>query len=389
MSINSKRIRVGSFLCFLICISFISGVSVVTSVDESPIIVLFDESHGQFFNQSLYSHAIADLEDLGMQIVFNTEILNENTFEGVDVFISTNPDVRFEFSEREHIKDFLSEGKGLLLLANPLSEENDSINGNGNYLNEILQNLGFGISARFWTEPDPLGSEPLNDIVKNVVDNAGIPEYLQLDITDTENAIFTDYQNVSSVITTSCSISTAVPKLIVASNEAYAETPMKERHSLATEIVVLASAGDNNDFEPRTVLGGSSNMFSDLYNPILQSTWYESADNAKLWTNIVSWLAEASQETSSPPALSELFLPFVIGTSTIAIFLIIGGIFLYMVGSGRITKVVTAVDVRVKKTKKEKTDSETLEKEQPTVKATKRDRRLTQIKKDKKTGKRP
>ncbi|MHA1156089.1 MAG: hypothetical protein ACTSQK_08265 [Candidatus Heimdallarchaeota archaeon] len=361
----------------------------VTSVDESPIIVLFDESHGQFFNQSLYSHAIADLEDLGMQIVFNTEILNENTFEGVDVFISTNPDVRFEFSEREHIKDFLSEGKGLLLLANPLSEENDSINGNGNYLNEILQNLGFGISARFWTEPDPLGSEPLNDIVKNVVDNAGIPEYLQLDITDTENAIFTDYQNVSSVITTSCSISTAVPKLIVASNEAYAETPMKERHSLATEIVVLSSAGDNNDFESRTVLGGSSNMFSDLYDPILQSTWYESADNAKLWTNIVSWLAEASQETSSPPVLSELFLPFVIGTSTIAIFLIIGGIFLYMVGSGRKTKVVTAVDVRVKKTKKEKTDSETLEKEQSTVKATKRDRRLTQIKKDKKTGKRP
>ena len=360
----------------------------VTSVDESPIIVLFDESHGQFFNQSLYSHAIADLEDLGMQIVFNTEILNENTFEGVDVFISTNPDVQFVNFESNHIKDFISEGKGLLLLANPLSEENDSINGNGNYLNEILQNLGFGISARFWTEPDPLGSEPLNDIVKNVVDNAGIPEYLQLDITDTENAIFTDYQNVSSVITTSCSISTAVPKLIVASNEAYAETPMKEQHSLATEIVVLASAGDNNDFESRTVLGGSSNMFSDLYDPILQSTWYESADNAKLWTNIVSWLAEASQETSSPPALSDLFLPFVIGTSTIAIFLIIGGIFLYMVGSGRKTKVVTAVDVSVKKTKKEKTDSETLEKEQSTVKATKRDRRLTQIKKDKKTGKR-
>jgi hypothetical protein len=361
---------------------------VVTSVDESPIIVLFDESHGQFFNQSLYSHAIADLEDLGMQIVFNKEFLNENSFEGVDVFISTNPNVRYEFSERNHIEDFLSEGKGMLLLANPLLEENDSLNGNGDYLNEILEDVGFGISARFWTEPDPLGSEPLNDIVKNVVDNAGIPEYLQLDITDTENAIFTDYQNISSVITTSCSISSAVPKLIVASNEAYAETPMKERHSLATEIVVLASAGDNNDFESRIIVGGSSNMFSDLYDPILQSTWYESADNAKLWTNIISWLAEASQETNPPPVLSELFLPFVIGTSTVAIFLIVGGIFLYMIGSGRKTKVVTAVDVRVKKTKKEKADSETFEKEQSAVKATKRDRRLSQIKKDKKTGKR-
>jgi hypothetical protein len=360
----------------------------VTSVDESPIIVLFDESHGQFFDQTLYSNAIADLEDLGMQIVFNTEILNENTFEGVDVFISTNPDVRFDLAERNHIKDFLSEGKSLLLLANPLIEENDSLNGNGIYLNEILQDVGSGISARFWTEPDPLGIEPLNDIVKNVVDNAGIPEYLQLDINDTENAVFTDYQNVSSVITTSCSISDAIPKLIVASNEAYAETPMKEQHSLATEIVVLTSAGDDNDFGSRIILGGSSNMFSDLYDPVLQSTWYDSADNAKLWTNVVSWLAEASQETNPPPALSELFLPLVIGTSTIAIFLVMGGIFLYTIGSGRKTKVVTAVDVRVKKTKKEKADSEALEKQQSTVKATKRDRRLTQIKKEKKTGKR-
>ncbi len=388
MSINSKRIRVGSFLCFLICISFISGVNVVTSVDESPIIVLFDESHGQFFNQSLYSHALADLEDLGMQIVFNTEILNKNSFEGVDVFISTNPDNRYEYIERIHISDFLTEGKGLLLLANPLNEENDSLNGNGIYLNEILQEVGIGVTARFWTDTDPLGSETLNDIVKNVVDNAGIPEYLQLDITDSENAIFTDYQNVSSVVTTSCSINSAVPKLIVASSEAYAETPMKGQHSLATEITVLSSAGDNNDFESRVVLGGSSIMFSDLYDPILQSTWHESADNAKLWTNIVSWLAEASQETSSPPILSDLFLPFVIGTSTIAIILIVGGIFLYTIGSGRKTKVVTAVDVGEKRTKKEKIDSETLEKGQSTAKATKRDRRLTQIKKDKKTGKR-
>ena len=390
MSINSKRIIVGSLLCFLICINFISGTSVVTSATENPIIVLFDESHGQFLNQSLYSQALADLEDLGMRIVFNNEILDENSFEGVDVFISTNPEDTFGFNERIHIWDFLLEGKGMLLLANPLIEENDSLNGRGDYLNDILQDgeIELGTLARFWTETDPLITEPLNDIVKNDVYNAGIPEYLQLEINDSENEIFTDYQNVSSIITTSCSIKSSVLNLIVASTEAIAETPMKEPHLYSTDIALLASAARTNDFDARIILGGSSIMFSDIYDPILHSTWYESADNAKLWSNIISWLAEASQEISPPPTLSQLFLPLMIGTSTIAIVLILGGIFLFSIGSGRKTKVVKTIDVKIQKTKKMKSDSDTLDQKPSVVKTTKRDRRLNQIKKDKKTGKR-
>ena len=360
----------------------------VTSVNESPIIVLFDESHGQFFNQSLYSNALADLEELGMQIVFNQESLNMNSFEGVDVFISTNPNLRFQPTERSYIKDFLSGGKGLLLLANPLVEENDSLNGRGSFLNDVLADIGTGVSARYWIEPNPLGSFPLNDIVKNSIDNAGVSEYLQLDINDSENARVSDYENVSSIITTSCSIRNAVPELIVASNEAIAESPMKEQLLAGSEITLLASAGDNNDFESRIIVGGSSIMFSDIYDTILQSTWYGSADNAKLWSNIILWLAEASQETNPPPSLSDLFFPFIIGSSSLAIILIIGGSFLYMIGSGRQIQVVKVADVAVKKTKKEKSDPEKIDEKRSKPKTTKRDRRLSQIKKDKKTKKR-
>ena len=386
--INSKRIIVGSILCFLICINFISGVSVVTSAEETPIIVFFDEAHGQFFNQSLYSQALADLDELGMQIVFNNEILDGNSFEGVDVFISTNPGDKFGFNERIHIRDFLLEGKGMLLLANPIIEENDSLNGRGEYLNDILRDEELGALARFWTETDPLITDPLNDIVKNDVDNAGIPEYLRLELNDSENAIFTDYQNVSSIITTSCSIRSAFLNLIVASTEAYSETPMKEPHLYSTNIAVFASAGRTNDFGTRIVVGGSSIMFSDIYDPILNSTWYEGVDNAKLWSNIISWLAEASQEVIPQTTLSELFLPFMVGSFTIAIVLILGGIFLFTIGSGRKAKVVKSVDVRIQKTKKEKSDSDTIDQKKASVKTTKRDRRLSQIKKGKTTGKR-
>jgi len=361
---------------------------VVTSADENPIIVFFDESHGQFFNQSLYSQALTDLEDLGMQIVFNNEILDENSFEGVDVFISTNPEEKFGFNERIHIKNFLLQGKGMLLLANPLIEENDSLNGRGSYLNDILRDEELGALARFWTETDPLISDPLNDIVKNDVNNAGIPEYLLLETNDSDNAIFTDYQNVSSIITTSCSIRSAIEDLIVASTEAYAETPLKEPHLYSTNIAILASVGRIIDFSSRIIVGGSSIMFSDIYDPILNSTWYEGADNAKLWSNIISWLAEASQEVTPPPALSELFLPLLIGTSTVAIVLIICGIFLFTIGSGRITKVVKSSDVGIQKIKKKKSDLDTDDQKKPTAKITKRDRRLSQIKKDKKTRRR-
>ncbi|MCK4849438.1 MAG: hypothetical protein KAT16_10445, partial [Candidatus Heimdallarchaeota archaeon] len=170
--------------------------------------------------------------------------------------------------------------------------------------------------------------------------------------------------------------------------EAIAETPMKEPHLYSTDIALLASAVRINDFDARIILGGSSIMFSDIYDPILHSTWYESADNAKLWSNIISWLAEASQEISPPPTLSQLFLPLMIGTSTIAIVLILGGIFLFSIGSGRKTKVVKTIDVKIQKTKKMKSDSDTLDQKPSVVKTTKRDRRLNQIKKDKKTGKR-
>ncbi|MHA2174572.1 MAG: hypothetical protein ACXABI_07070 [Candidatus Hodarchaeales archaeon] len=144
MSVRRTKFLYFSILLIFMSMSSIPGVKGVTLAADSPIIVLFDEGHGQFFNQSIYTQAIQDIKDLGMEIVFSQESLNETSFDGVDIWIATNPTKQYTSNERVYIRDFLLEGHGMLLLANPLMEENDSLNGRGDLLNDILSDEGLG-----------------------------------------------------------------------------------------------------------------------------------------------------------------------------------------------------------------------------------------------------
>ncbi|MHA2055366.1 MAG: hypothetical protein ACW99F_17440, partial [Candidatus Hodarchaeales archaeon] len=329
--------------------------------------------------------AIQDIKDLGMEIVFSQESLNETSFDGVDIWIATNPTKQYTSNERVYIRDFLLEGHGMLLLANPLMEENDSLNGRGDLLNDILSDEGLGIIARYWTESEFQGTFPLSDIVKNEFNNAGKPEYVILETNSTLNPIFSDYENITHIITTSCSIRSAKVDLIEGSTEAYAETPLKEKHTFSGDISVLSGVGQLNDFKSQVVIGGSSIMFSDIEEPLFNSSWYEVADNAKLWRNIISWLAEESQEEETDVPLSELFVPFFIGIISISVVFIIGGILTFNIGSGKEIQVTksTLPDEVEKKPKKGKESEDKIEKKKPTKKLSKRDRRLQQIKKRK------
>lgn len=387
---NKLSFRQRKLLSITILLAFMSmnsilGVEGVTLTTDSPIIVLFDESHDQFFNQSLYTQAIQDLKDLGMEIVFGQENLNETSFDGVDVFISTNPNKPFSSNEKVHIRDFLDEGHGMFLLANPLMEENDSLNGRGDYLNTILQDEYLGILARFWTGSEASGTFLLSDIVKNDFDNAGKPEYVNLGVNGTDNPIFTDYENVTELITTSCTISNARENLIIGSTEAYAETPLKENHAFSTDIAVFSVIGRLTAFKARMVIGGSSIMFSDMEDPLLNGSWYNAADNAKLWRNIITWLAEESLDEETDIPLSDLFLPFLGGILALSAVFIFGGILTFTIGSGheiQVTKSTTR-DAKGRKEGKEKEPEEPIGEKKPAKKLSKRDRRLQQIKKRK------
>ena len=387
MPTSFKQILVCSLLCFLVSFNFTVGVNNVKSVDTNRVVVLFDEGHGQFFNRSLYSQALADLNELGMEVVFNNEELNRTSFEGIDAFISTNPSSSFSSEEKIHIVDFLEEGKGILLLANPLIEENDSLNGNGYELNQILQNIE-GTLARFWLGAREDETHELDDVVKNDKENLGKPEYILLEVnnTDTENEIFTKYENISLIATYSCSIKDGRENLIVGSTETYAETPLRKPHIFSSKVAIFAKGGSLGDINARIIVGGSSIMFSDLEDPLLNNatSWYETADNSVLWKNTISYLAETSQEGILPPPDDSNYPLFFAGTALVTTVILIGGVFLYTIGSGQQIPTVTKEEFVSPKPSKKKVDSteDQISKKKPSkTKLSKRDRRLQQLKK--------
>jgi hypothetical protein len=371
-------------------LNLIVGVHGVKSADTKPVVILFDEGHGQFFNRSLYSQALDDIKEMGMEVIFNHNEFNRSTFEGIDVFISTNPSSSFDFEERIHITEFLETGKGMFLLANPLIEENSSLNGQGYIHNYILEDVE-GVLARFWTGSRDEMTHELDDVVKNDRENLGKAEYIELEVNNTDFPIFTEYENISSVITYSCTIENARDDLIVGSTETYAETPLKKAHEFATEVVIFVKGGRFGDIDARIILSGSSIMFSDLKDPLLgeNTSWYESADNSILWKNTILYLAEASSEGLTPPPDSSNY-PLFLGVATlIASTMLIGGVVFYSVGSGQKAPTVIKEEyIKLKPPKKEKDVSEDQisVKKKPQPKLSKRERRMKQLQKKTKKG---
>jgi hypothetical protein len=361
----------------------ITGIIGVESTEPSQTIILFDEGHGQFFNRSLYNQALSDLSELGLKVVINTGEFNKTSFEGVDVFISTNPSVEYSILERSYLEAFLESGKGMLLLANPLIEENDTLNGNGVFLNVILRFERTGFTSTFWSE----SGSTKTDVVKNDIENLGKPHHLLLEINNTEDEIFTEYEEVKSIATHTCSLTTFDTDLdlIVGSTETYAENVLGSPHEISSEVAILALAGVTGDINSRAIISGSSIMFSDLNGPLQDnSSWYLTADNSKLWKNIVLWIAETGQE--EPPAFfdNSYYPIFILGTGVVTALLIFGGFTFYLIGSGKQVKVTRAGGLPSPETakKKKKTGEDQVAKETPSKpKLSKRDRRLQQIKK--------
>jgi hypothetical protein len=317
-----------------------------TNTDYSGIVVVFDEAHGQFFNRSLYESALADLTELGLNVVFNTQPIDETSLEGTDLFISTNPSIEFSVGELFFLREYVQSGKSALLLANPLNEENDSLNGRGDLLNQILSRAEIVAALGFWTYSEDVGTIQRTDIVMNDFSNAGQASHLILDVNSSAHEILGfDNSNVSSLITTSCSVSSDGEVLIPASSEAYAETVLGPPHTYSTAITLFATEGEQIE-EGQVIVGGSSIMFSDLYDPVLDLTWYESADNSIFWKNLVKWLVQ-KEETPTPPIISAT-TEMVIYSAVIAAFGIIftvGGSMLFLVGSGRKPELVKSDEI--------------------------------------------
>ncbi|MFX1517029.1 MAG: hypothetical protein ACFFC6_12065 [Promethearchaeota archaeon] len=383
-----------TFVYILICVVFslnqVNAIGAIDPVIDNPIVILFDEGHGQHYNRSLYSQALSDLvNNKSMKVVFNSGEFNSTSFEGVDIFVSTNPGTQMTYDESRYLNRFISGGKAMLLLANPLNEDNQTLNGRGDIINNFLNYLDFGyIMGKFWSHSGIEGDVKPADIVINEFYNAGDPKYLHLKLNSSSHEILSIDKNITSIVTYSCSIEEASAPVLAASSVANSRTisgkPGGDTTQTDGRFYLLGTTGKELESGARIILGGSSIMFSDVYDPILESTWYQSENNSYLWWNIFDWLGVVSPNApTSPPIPPEtiiLAISLIIGTS--AIFML-GGSVVYSIGSGRKISLVKSgqeVEAPVQISAEEIREPSTV---QPTLssKESKRDKRMRQIKK--------
>ncbi|UCG90128.1 MAG: hypothetical protein JSU57_06645 [Candidatus Heimdallarchaeota archaeon] len=389
MSVKPKHIIFYMIICIIFSLNSVLTVGADSPTEEETIVVLFDEGHGQFFNYSIYSQAISDLIiNKSMKVVFNKGEINRTSFEGVDIFISTNPQKSFSEGELHYVNKFLTQGNAIMLLGNPLDEDNITLNGRGDILNDFLYPLEFSFQmGLFWTQKIDDDYKP-TDVIHNEFSNVGNnSKYLLLELNSSDHNILSINNNISSIVTSSGSVdlteeTAVVDPVIVAPPEAVAMTTSGEISSGSSDIVLFGASGDL-EIDARVLLGGSSIMFSDLIGPFGNSTWYNSEDNSLLWLNIFDWLAEAGPQTSSPSFISEQDLFFVIILIiVIAIFFLLGGSIFFLIGSGREILIIKSGEEMVATPKStDKTIEPSPVQSSPSSKESRRDRRLKQIKK--------
>ncbi|MHA1214922.1 MAG: hypothetical protein ACTSR2_06200 [Candidatus Hodarchaeales archaeon] len=377
MSPKMKYLVLYTLFLALLGVSSVTDVYAQSSTAKPQVVVLFDEGHEQFFNRTLYKSALADINNSNYYIVFNNQPINKTTFEGVDIFVSTNPGKGFSTVERFYISEFLKKGKSAFLLANPLVENNNSLNGRGDLLNDILNEPDLQTVSRFWTNPDDLSAFKRADVVVNEFKNAGKDEYLEVQLNSSDHEILNEENNnVTSIITYSCSIKNSREDIITAPSQAYAKTVLDNIHDYASNIVLFGSPG-KTDYETRIVLSGSSIMFSDINDTVLGRTWYESANNSILWKNIFTWLTETVSEEETPVVPETEVLTLIESIVAVTLVLITVGAILYRIGTNREVSIKKIKE----KPKKEQSLPEPESGEKPKkVKSSRRQRRFQQIK---------
>ncbi|UCG03703.1 MAG: hypothetical protein JSW11_06890 [Candidatus Heimdallarchaeota archaeon] len=395
MPYKYKYIFVYALICVIFSLNHVIAIGAAEPFIDDPIVVLFDEGHGQYFDRSLYSQAISDLQvSKSMKVVFNTGKINSTSLEGIDIFVATNPQLEYTREESKFVSRFLNEGKGLLLLANPLNEDNETLNGRGDIINDFIGYLESGfLLGKFWEFYKVVEDIRPADIVVNEFTNAGEPYYLHLDVNSSSHEILSIDKNITSIVTHTCSIEDAAFPVLTASTEASTRSISGEPGSTTLidgKLLLMGTTGPEIETGAQVIVGGSSIMFSDLEGPFENYSWYESENNSYFWWNIFDWLAATSPETPThpplpPEVLLQIFL-LIVGVSSL---FLLGGTLSYSIGSGRKISLVKSgqAEIPIRKTVDIDTEPSTVQ-SGPTSKESRRDRRLKQIKKHQRQRKR-
>ncbi len=290
---------------------------------EDKYVILFDQSHGQYFTPEMLKTAFDSLNAL--ETYFNIKIevktinskFNLTNLQGADLLIITNPDSGSTTSteEKRALADFIRAGGSTLYLGNPYSDDKN-ITGNPQLINDLMDS-SFQPRTSFQPAKDTLDKPTV--VVDDFNNDGNITHVVLTNDTLNFDAMHKGpnpgFTNVSKIlyygtpIVDKDSVS-SLYKRIVYGNFSHTTYAVDEKFETAVLSQTFYWLVGKEYKQGRTMAIGSTIMFSDLpYDE--NSKWIDQMDNLKLFQNVIAWLLQLTPLDPETPIVEKDFGFFV------------------------------------------------------------------------------
>ncbi|MFW9967017.1 MAG: hypothetical protein ACFFEA_07675 [Candidatus Thorarchaeota archaeon] len=318
-------------------------VTVKAQADLDPIVVLYDAEHSPQFS--------ATDEDEGLKLILdmvnastrylvkiNEDPIRNNTLSDVDVLIIASPDQSnaFTASEVAAIDEMMNNGSSLLLLGDPSIGQNSTYWANSQLqdlgetiaINRLLDSLnitGPRFSVLYDEDDDRYRGDAMFDLNQTLNETA--PWVIGMD-SSTWDSTHPIFKNINEVVLMTATLKPlSLVSSIAKSYETsfaqykindlnmgnytylnqtlYAENPLSYS-AINGSFPSWLSAFEYN--KTRIVMSGSTIMFSGRTLDIegSDSQWFYTADNSRLFMNMLDWLSEEFVE--APSAITPMLI---------------------------------------------------------------------------------
>lgn len=301
-----------TILFISLLIFLVPQLGVVAYPEEGQIGIVFDMSHDQplSITNRNFTQAIdyfMNYTEYFVRIHLNGELTAENLTR-THILVIPNPGRNFSVAELEIISDFVTAGGNIFLLGDYQIEERRI--GNPEALNQILNAISEN-RIRFSTFKQ--NNETQGDAIIDLTNNLTLPYNVRVDwtqITDEPREIIG--VNLNQIMLAGGSLISNRPSIFVShgANNSQAITP--SGFVLQNQPGWLAAFWIGH---ARVVLCTSTTMFSNTRCVGLNKSWFESADNKMLWSNIFGWLSGSLIHDPTPIMIVFVTVALLAGTS--------------------------------------------------------------------------
>ena len=322
---NISRVLI---LLFLSLSMFTATSNAKTNVSNEKII-LIDQAHGQYINSSLLTEAIKSLTDQGFTVIPVNTSITAQILTGADLLLIPNPgrSVTYTSTEIYAISQWMAgnQGKGIIMLTNPLDNNNDSLDGHPYGLNLMLQDTNFALAKSFDISVNDYSGFVVNKYQNTTSDSSNL--ILQVN----SSLPLPDVNKTMTIETKSSSVTLLSNQSIV--NAGYDSFEIDRNGAYTGQDQNLKLFGGINFKNGRIVFGGSTLMFSDLPNPSNgNKSWFSSKENGLFLTSLVKWSLNVSSANNVPEVSSSFFMTLMLTSGVIGVILVVVGIVLYSTG---------------------------------------------------------